>query len=72
MPPVPPAAGFGFGAEEVGVARRLAVLELACGVAGVNRVASVTLRGAGGTGIGRIWFGEGSRLPGGVGRREGG
>ena len=53
--PEPEPGGIGFEEDDgVGGARRLAVLELACGVAAVNRVASETLRGAGGAGIGRL------------------
>lgn len=61
--PPPPEEGpeeGGFGEDDddgAGGASRLEVLELACGVAAVNRVASETLRGAGGAGIGGMWCG---------------
>lgn len=62
--PPPPEGGpeeEGFGEDDddgAGGASRLEVLELACGVAAVNRVASETLRGAGGAGIGGdvVWL----------------
>lgn len=54
----PEEGGFGEDDEGAGGASRLEVLELACGVAAVNRVASETLRGAGGAGIGGdvVWL----------------
>lgn len=54
----PEEGGFGEDDDGAGGASRLEVLELACGVAAVNRVASETLRGAGGAGIGGdvVWL----------------
>lgn len=52
----PPLATFGKGPLELGEANRdSAALELACGVVGVNRVASETLRGVEFIGIGRYF-----------------